>query len=343
MRLFILSEGLLVTLMVSLMQTQDIKDCEERCREVEKESRSLCNSFCVAQLSSLPVSAFLNGHYGHSRLPYGEDQHYAREGRFPFMASLKFKVGRGMTARHFVHFCGGSAISTIYILTAAHCVVSIDMDKIERLWVSIGDHDTRVVDTNEWIVQADKIIIHISYDPNNFNNDIALVKLKTPFIIHNHRQIIPRMPDPMTLERAIRGGSQVTTTQIGWRRLRRIQPILSYVDLPYVGVEYCKSAMRPLSISDNMLCSGFHKFGSKECAGISGGPLVYRTNPGVAPRNNNETLPLSGQSRDTSIIADHDMVLAGLVTWVGCGKPGLSVYTNVASYAEWIENNMKYN
>ena len=24
------------------------------------------------------------------------------------------------------------------------------------------------------------------------------------------------------------------------------------------------------------------------------------------------------------------MVLAGLVTWVGCGKPGLSVYTNVA-------------
>ena len=68
MRLFILSEGLVVTLMVSLMQTQDIKDCEERCREVEveKESRSLCNSFC-AQLSSHPVSAFLNGHYGNSR------------------------------------------------------------------------------------------------------------------------------------------------------------------------------------------------------------------------------------------------------------------------------------
>merc|ERR1712064_215358 len=146
--------------MFSLMQTQDIKDCEERCREVEveKESRSLCNSFC-AQISSLPVSAFLNGHYGNSRLPKGEYQHYASEGRFPFMASLKFKVGRGMTARHFVHFCGGSAISTIYVLTAAHCVVSIDID---RLWVSIGDHDTRVMDTNEKLVQADKIIIHIS-------------------------------------------------------------------------------------------------------------------------------------------------------------------------------------
>ena len=45
MRLFILSEGLVVTLMVSLMQTQDIKDCEERCREVEVEKESRCGIF----------------------------------------------------------------------------------------------------------------------------------------------------------------------------------------------------------------------------------------------------------------------------------------------------------
>ena len=62
-------------------------------------------------------------------------------------------------------------MSDIYILTAAHCVVDM---KIQRLWASIGDHDTRILDKNEKIIQADKIIIHIRYNPKNFQNDIGM-------------------------------------------------------------------------------------------------------------------------------------------------------------------------
>ena len=100
----------------------------------------------------------------------------------------------------YLHFCGGSAISDIYIITAAHCVVDV---KIQKLWVAVGDHDTRVQDTNERVIQADKIIIHIRYNPNNFHNDIALIKLKKSFRPHNMRQTIPLMSDPRRLEREL--------------------------------------------------------------------------------------------------------------------------------------------
>ena len=72
----------------------------------------------------------------------------------------------------FAHFCGGSAIAENYILTAAHCVVDM---KINRLWVSIGDHDTRKLDDQEKIIKADKIIIHSKYKPTNFFNDIGIL------------------------------------------------------------------------------------------------------------------------------------------------------------------------
>ena len=53
--------------------------------------------------------------------------------------------------------------------------------KIKRLYVSIGDHDTSKRDEHERIIQAEKIIIHLEYNPNNFRNDIGMkvLNLKT--------------------------------------------------------------------------------------------------------------------------------------------------------------------
>ena len=111
--------------------------------------------------------------------------------------------------------------------------------------------------------------------------------------------------------------------------------VLRYVDLPYVGLDDCKRAMRPLSIFDSMVCAGYLKFGGKDaCQGDSGGPLVYREDSRASDGN------VTREAR-----SDHGMVLAGLVSWgVGCAKPGYAgVYTNVGSYEEWIAKNMKYN
>ena len=149
------------------------------------------------------------------------------------------------------------------------------------------------------------------------------------------------MRNPLTFENALSQGRQMTTTVIGWGTMRsggQTAKILRFVDLPYVGLDECKRAMRPLSIYDSMVCAGFLKFGGKDaCQGDSGGPLVYR-----ADFRAESNMTSDG---DQVTRSDHGMVLAGLVSWgVGCAKPGYAgVYTNVGSYEEWIAKNMKYN
>ena len=57
---------------------------------------------------------------------------------------------------------------------------------VNKLWVSMGDHDTRVLDTNEKFIQAEKIIIHHNYEPRNFqHNDIGnLFPIKPTYPCH---------------------------------------------------------------------------------------------------------------------------------------------------------------
>ena len=161
--------------------------------------------------------------------------------------------------------------------------------KIQKLWVAVGDHDTRVQDTNERVIQADKIIIHIRYNPNNFHNDIALIKLKKPFRPHNMRQTIPLMSDPRRLERELQQvkyylvrsfiyqtffpqNSRFKTTVLGWGTMReggRPAKILRYVELPYVSLKECRRAMRPHRIYDSMVCAGYVKYGGKDACQVN--------------------------------------------------------------------------
>ena len=50
--------------------------------------------------------------------------------------------------------------------------------KIKRLYVSIGDYDTKKRDDHERIILAEKIIIHLDYNPNNFHNDIGIITIQ---------------------------------------------------------------------------------------------------------------------------------------------------------------------
>ena len=44
---------------------------------------------------------------------------------------------------------------------------------IYKLYVTVGDHNKRVTESQEQTIQADKIIIHRRYDKFTYENDIG--------------------------------------------------------------------------------------------------------------------------------------------------------------------------
>jgi len=284
----------------------------------------------------------------------------ATQGMFPFVASLKIK-----NLNRYMHFCGGAAISTSHILTAAHCVAAI---RPESLYVSIGDHNVSQKDKYERVIKAANVYIHKHFQASNFENDIAIIKLETPFTIHNLRQTIDRMQDQDMLQNLFNENQTPNLTVLGWGSLSEggsSAKVLNYVKLPYIDHGTCKAAMNPYEVFDGMLCAGDIELGKIDaCQGDSGGPIVYRKvsrSDGSKPRTflyhlglkNSDIFPTPSQSEDYNFdysfedpnetIIDHGWEIAGLVSWgIGCAQPGYAgIYTNVAYYKDWIAEAMK--
>ncbi|XP_051519860.1 coagulation factor XI-like [Myxocyprinus asiaticus] len=226
----------------------------------------------------------------------------AKSGKWPWQVSLQ-KWGN--------HFCGGSIIGEKWVLTAAHCF------KFPNIQISVSAGLTKLSEAGVKY-DVEQVITHPGYDDSTLENDITLLKLKTPITFSDH--IAP----VCLVERAIEVGFLGKKCSVtGWGKLSTgwFPDVLQEAQVPLIGSDSCKVMLpvegsRPQKILKTNLCAGYPQGGIDTCQGDSGGPLVCEV--------------------------DNTWYLTGITSWgLGCAeanKPG--VYTRVSYYLDWIKRTM---
>merc|ERR1712002_1445653 len=98
----------------------------------------------------------------------------AGHGEFPYQISLQMMGSRGQQ-----HICGGTLISSTWVLCAAHCFGSSRSPSSYK--VRVGEWHLRSNDGSERDISVRAIHVHSQFNsPQQFQHDIALLQLAQP-------------------------------------------------------------------------------------------------------------------------------------------------------------------
>ncbi|CRL02564.1 CLUMA_CG015738, isoform A [Clunio marinus] len=249
---------------------------------------------------------------------------YKKLGAYPFVARIGFK---NVNTGHLAYPCTGSIISKRIVLTAGHCALA-KADGHRLSSVRIGEFDSTkdpdCADSGFCAPSAinhavSHVVVHPDYTNGQYHHDIALLILRTPINYTVAAQPICLQRDRTNLvvgKRAL---------IIGWGKvsLSTIRsPEMQYMDIPLASWDQCLrvySASGALdsqkSIEGQWMCAGGE--GRDVCQGFGGAPLFITEN---------------GITNQIGIMS------FGSENCGGLRVP--SVYTSVAHFYNWIQENI---
>jgi len=206
--------------------------------------------------------------------------------------------------------CGGTLVSSQFVVTAAHCLPPFAQSGI----ITLGAHE--YFGPGAVNISIAEIYPHPGWDKKQRTNYIAVIRLERP-VQFNHKIQPACLPNK---DSCFPAGTACVAS--GWGYIEEGGPrsnLLREVAVRLMTTAHCnKPGYYNGKILEGMLCAGYNEGARDACTGDSGGPLV-------CPLPNGK------------------WVLAGATSWgVGCARhqrPG--VYTDVRQFSDWIGSIIK--
>ncbi|XP_046640853.1 chymotrypsin-like protease CTRL-1 [Daphnia pulicaria] len=226
---------------------------------------------------------------------------------FPWQAYLQVEMESGK-----IYSCTGSLVSERWILTAAACA-TVPNEKTKSILVYLGLHNrsSSSTETTWKMYEGQGLLLHSGWDPNQFDNNIALVYLYTAVTFTQYiRPVCLAAPNGPSY-----AGDYATVA--GWGRTSdgstSSSQVLRKVTVPVISNSLCQSYYS-VPITESMMCtSGGNSNGI--CGGDNGGPLNLKQPDGTWKQ----------------------IGIASFWSAAGCQMGYPSGYTRLSSYSTWVQ------